>query len=482
MPAVHRYAQSAEPSALSHLRQKARDDLALLDYPKEHDWTIKHRKAAHKVRDVVIVGAGQTGLTTAFALRRERVGDVLLIDQHSSGKEGPWLTYARMHDLRTPKNVTGPDLGVPSLTPRAWFEARYGAGAWQAISSISREDWGSYLAWFRETVNLRVVNDTRLISIQPDGDYLRLELSGPEGSRKEYTRKLVLATGFRESGAVQVPVLIKTRLPVDKYAHSSDPIDFAGLLGKRVAVLGAGAAAFDNAAAALEAGAVSVDLFVRRSQVPVVNLLHWMDFAGSMGYFADMPDHYRWRFNLRLGEVGHPPPAASVKRCEAFSNFRVRAGHAWLAVEDLLEGFAVDFGDQRERFDFVICGTGIRADARLFPPLASLADDIATWGDRFTPPPGEENPVLAANAYLGPSFELTERRPGSAPRLGDIHCVNYCALGSMGNSSGAPGLRWTVPRLVGGLVRDLFVNDVDVFYEQFLDFAAPEPDDVRVLA
>jgi hypothetical protein len=42
--------------------------------------------------------------------------------------------------------------------------------------------------------------------------------------------------------------------------------------------------------------------------------------------------------------------------------------------------------------DFIIAGTGIEVDHRLRPELAHFAEHIATWNDRFKPPPGEETP------------------------------------------------------------------------------------------
>ena len=40
--------------------------------------------------------------------------------------EGPWATTARMETLRSPKQLTGPALGLPALTFRAWYEAQFG--------------------------------------------------------------------------------------------------------------------------------------------------------------------------------------------------------------------------------------------------------------------------------------------------------------------------------------------------------------------
>jgi cation diffusion facilitator CzcD-associated flavoprotein CzcO len=76
-------------------------------------------------------------------------------------------------------------------------------------------------------------------------------------------RKAVLATGQEGAGHWWMPDFVQT-LPSRLRAHVWDSVDFAALRGKVVAVLGAGASAFDNAAAALEAGATEVHLFCLR--------------------------------------------------------------------------------------------------------------------------------------------------------------------------------------------------------------------------
>ena len=57
--------------------------------------------------------------------------------------------------------------------------------------------------------------------------------------------------GIAASGRWWMPPQVEA-LPRHLRAHTADPIDFAALRGKCVAVLGAGASAFDNAATALE--------------------------------------------------------------------------------------------------------------------------------------------------------------------------------------------------------------------------------------
>lgn len=109
-----------------------------------------------------------------------------------AGREGPWVTYARMVTLRTPKHLTGleygthshaapvpvvwfgstttalhlrrsPQLpshlppadrpsavvsvpaGMPSLTFQAYYEARFGQEKWEALDKIPKELWWVFL-------------------------------------------------------------------------------------------------------------------------------------------------------------------------------------------------------------------------------------------------------------------------------------------------------------------------------------------------
>jgi len=72
-------------------------------------------EGGEKVFDVLIVGGGQGGLDITFQLVRERVNNILTIGMADSDLEGPWNTYARMPILRSPKEVNGADLNIPSL-------------------------------------------------------------------------------------------------------------------------------------------------------------------------------------------------------------------------------------------------------------------------------------------------------------------------------------------------------------------------------
>ena len=74
--------------------------------------------------------------------------------------------------------------------------------------------------------------------------------------------------------------------------------------------------------------------------------------------------------------------------------------------------------------------------------------------------------VVGTYPYLGPSFELQEKVPGTAPYLKKIRNFTYGAMVSMGLSGAAlSGLRISVPRLVSGITRDLFVESAAAQFE-----------------
>ena len=92
---------------LTDLEARVQADLACLDYPA-HPWVPARHHDRGAVLDVLIIGAGQGGLSTAFALIREKITNILVVDKAVRGEEGVWTTFARMITLRTPKHVCGP--------------------------------------------------------------------------------------------------------------------------------------------------------------------------------------------------------------------------------------------------------------------------------------------------------------------------------------------------------------------------------------
>jgi len=458
-------------TALERLEAQVRRDLATIEAPAAPWMRPRAAPDGANAFDVVVVGAGLSGLTIGFGLRRQGVGNVLIIDQRPAGREGPWITCARMATLRSPKQLTGPDLGVPSLTFCSWYEAVAGEEAWNRLDKIPPRDWMDYLSWYRRTLDLPVRNDMRLAGINPVGDLLALSTRSPEGASTLYCRQLVLATGIEGSGRPHVPEMIASALPPDRYTHSAEAIDPAALAGRDIGVLGAAASAFDWATTALDNGARSATLFARRRELPKTEALAWANFPGFLGAFSELDDTMRWRFMRRFFALQAPPTQEMFDRAARHPSFRLVMGAPWRRVAMDGDRVRVDTDEASWAFDHILLGTGFETDLARRPELAPFVDRIALWSDRFAPPAGEEDSALARYPYLGAAFELNERIPGSAPYLGRIHIFNNGAVPSLGPvCNGVTGLKYGAPKIVAAIARNFFLEDADQHLEALMGY------------
>ncbi len=458
---------NARAERLRSLEQQAAQEMARVEALPSH-WI----GAREEVYPVVVCGAGLSGLSIAFALKRRGV-PALVIDEREKGDEGPWST-ARMATLRSPKFLSGPDIGVPSLTPRAWYEAVHGAAAWDALGRIERTEWIQYLRWFRKAAAVEVENRTRLLSIEPDDRRLALVLESAGGERRRiFCRRLVLATGIEGAGGAYVPDPVRA-LPKRLWAHSSETISMDSLRDKDVAVLGAAASGFDWAVEALRAGAASVTMPVRAPDLPRTEVLTWTNFPGLLGSFAEMPDSDRWRFARAYFRLKMPPTQDQYDRARAFPNFAMR-----LACPVL--GFSVE-GDRLRlalpggaiAADRLLLGTGYAVDLAMRPELAAFAGAVAHWKDRFAPPSAEEDAFMSGHPYLGSGFELIPKRSGADDWISRVHLFNNAALVSLGPvSNGVTGLKYGVPRIADALLKALFREEAPRYLSALAAYCEP---------
>jgi FAD-dependent urate hydroxylase len=470
---------TATPLGLEGLADRVHRDLELLAYPRR-DWLPARctRAGDAPILDVLVAGGGQGGLATAFALMRERVTNLLVVDENPLDRAGPWLNFARMRTLRTPKHVTGPDLGIPSLTPRSWYEAQHGDGSWHTLGLIPKESWAAYLAWYRQTLGIPVRPDTRVGAVRWNADERAWEVpcDGPGGADTLFARRVVLATGIEGSGYWHVPAMIRDALAPHQYAHTRAKIDFAALAGKRIAVLGAGASAFDNAATALEHGARALHLCFRRATLVNINAYRWAEFVGFLKHLGDLPDPDRWRFIRQILRMGQLPPADTFERARRHAGFHLHGGCAWKTLEAHGDTIQItNESGERHEVDFVIVGTGFVTDLARRPELTAVEAHIARWADRYQPPEPEQHADLLRHPYLGPGFQFTERRPGEAPYLGYLFNYTFGGLLSLGfGGASISGMKYSVPRLVAGITGSLFVEDRDAHYDSLRRFAEAE--------
>ncbi len=309
---------------LDALEQRVSFDLACLNYPPPN-WVVPTtHPGSIPVTDVVVIGAGMAGLVLTFSLLRNGIRNVRCVDRNPAGFEGPWVTYARMETLRSPKVLTGPAAGIPSLTFRAWFVAQYGHEAWEELDKIPRLMWMDYLRWYRRILALPIENDVEVQCIRPLDNLLALDLA--DGTTI-LTRKTVMATGREGLGRPRIPDFIHP-IPRRFWAHTADDIDFPALRNKRVIVIGGSASAMDNAAEALEHGCTELRLLIRRNDLPRINKLTGIGSAGFTHGYREMSEAWQWRTMLYSEETGPPAPRNSTLRVSRHPNAHFHLGSA----------------------------------------------------------------------------------------------------------------------------------------------------------
>ena len=465
--------------ALAAHEDRVRRDLALLGIPAK-PWLHPRRTAqGEPVLDVAIVGAGMNGIAAAGALLTKGITEIRLFDANAPGLEGPWNRFARMDTLRSPKTLPGPALGIPSLTYAAWHVAAHGEASWEALYKIPNRLWVDYLSWLQRVLALAVSHRTTVAGVRPHDGLLALDLNGPDGERTVFARRVVLATGRGGAGGDLWPDFIDRSLAPDLAAHSNDPIDFARLRGKSIGVVGGSASAWDNAATALEQGAASVDMYLRRPHLPQVNKGRGSAGAGYFHGWGRLPDAERWALAVYLDAMLAPPPHETVLRALKSQGLAIRFRHRVTCAERVggQVNVAIETPESpvERRHDFLIVATGFRVDAGEIAELGPLAGHVARWADRYAPPAGLERPGLARAPYLGPGFELLPRAPDAPAELSRIHLVNYGAHVSHGAiASDVPGVTVAGERVAQAIVESFFHEDMPTIRADLEAFDEPE--------
>jgi cation diffusion facilitator CzcD-associated flavoprotein CzcO len=462
-----------EPRGLDTLEARLADELEFLQLPAAR-WTPARTHDGQPVLDVAVIGAGMTGLAVAAALTHRGV-PVMVFDEAPEGFEGPWATTARMETLRSPKQLAGPALGIPSLTFRAWFEAQFGRDAWEALDKIPRLQWMDYLRWYRRVLSLPVKNGHRVSELQPRADGLvELTVEAEGRPQRIWARHVVLATGRAGLGGPALPPYAEG-LPRTRWAHSSDDNDYAALRGLRVGVVGAGASAMDSAATALEVGAAHVHLLVRRRDLPRINKGKGAGNPGFVAGYARLPDDWKWRIRHYINVQQVPPPRNSTQRVARFPNAHFHLGVTIDRIEERDGALRVQTSAGPLALDFIIFATGFKVDWRQRPMLRRIAACIRLWKDRHTPPPEQIDDELAESPDLGPAFEFQPRDGAHCPGLDRVHVLAYPATLSLGVITGdIPAISEGALQLADALAGLLYAEDVEHHYARMEAYAEPE--------
>ena len=168
-------------------------------------------------------------------------------------------------------------------------------------------------------------------------------------------------------------------------------------------------------------------------------------------------------------------PQATYDRCARHSNFRLQEGAPIEAATQTAGGLELQTPRGVFAADFVICGTGIDMNFAGRPELRNCAANIATWADRYPPPPDERSPRLGRFPYLADDYALVERVAGETPWIANIHVFAIASTMSFGASgSSINAMTTAVPKLVHGLTRGLFRADVERHWASFRAYDVPQ--------
>jgi len=462
-----------EVRGLAALEARLAYELACLQLPAPR-WTPEREHQGQAVVDVAIVGAGMAGLALAAALVQRGVS-VVAYDEAPTGLEGPWATTARMETLRSPKQLAGPALGIPSLSFRAWFEAQFGEKAWESLDKIPRLQWMEYLRWYRAVLALPVLNSHRVTDLLPHDDgkvELRIDVAGRP--LRTWARRVVIATGRAGLGGPAVPEWAES-FPRARWAHSADDNDYAALAGLRVGVVGAGASSMDSAATALEEGAAQVHLLVRRPDIPRVNKGKGASHPGFVQGYGRLPDDWKWRIRHYIATQQVPPPRNSTLRVSRHANAHFHLG---VTIEGAVErdgALQMQTSAGPLALDFLIFATGFSVDWRQRPMLRHVAPHIRLWKDRYRPPPDADDAELAGSPDLGAAFEFQLRAGAHCPGLERLHCFCYPATLSLGVITGdIPAISEGALQLADRLTGLLYVEDIEHHFRRLEAFSEPE--------
>jgi putative flavoprotein involved in K+ transport len=193
--------------------------------------------------DVVVVGAGASGLSAAAALKQHGIEPVVLEQDRRIG--GTWSRrYDRLH-LHTVREFSGlAHYPIPRRYPRY----------------LSRDEFVSYLREYADHFGLNVVTDCEATAIRSDAGQSQWKITTARG--KTWTsRAVVIATGqYRIPIKPDWPGVERYRGELSHSANYSNPTPF---IGKRVLVVGAGNSGAEIASDVAENGAKFVAISIR---------------------------------------------------------------------------------------------------------------------------------------------------------------------------------------------------------------------------
>ncbi|WP_049558889.1 flavin-containing monooxygenase [Nonomuraea sp. SBT364] len=306
--------------------------------------------------DTIVIGAGQSGLAAAHALRRRGLTPVIL--EAAQAPTGSWAHYYDSLTLFSP--------------------ARYSALPGQEFPGDgdhypSRDEVVAYLQRYADGLGVEIRTGTRVAAVEADGD--GGFLVHPAGGDTLRTRGLVAATG--SFGRPYTPVLPGRDAFTGQALHVADYRSPKPYAGQRVVVVGGGNSAVQVAHELADVATVTIASRGPLQFFPQVIGGHDAHYWHTTTGFDTLPPHWLARIATGTLVMDTGDYAASL------ADGRMARRPMFTA----LDGHQVVWADgAREHVDTVIYATGYLPHLDYLTPLGALdanglplhADGIST--------------------------------------------------------------------------------------------------------
>jgi FAD-dependent urate hydroxylase len=356
--------------------------------------------------ELLVIGAGPYGLAVAAEARRRGVDTVVL---------GEPMGFWREHMPTGMLLRSGPEWHLDAAGAHT-FDAF--VGGWDG-GPIPVETFIAYADWFADQEELTPL-PRRVNTLIEEGEGFAVRLDDGSVLRAD---RVVAAPGIA-SFAVE-PAWIR-RLPPERWSHTVRTVDFAGLRGRRVLIVGGRQSAFEWAALLAEAGAERVDV-VYRHETPEFTASDWSFVDEQLaatrrtrGWFRSLPEAERAAIARRFWQVGRLQLEPWLAPRIASANLHPRAEVAEVSGDGVVAARLTD--GTRIEADHVLLATGYAPDMTRVPylPPMELADGFPVLDPDFqTSVPGLYVPGFSSTRDFGPFFGFVAGATTTATIVGE---------------------------------------------------------------
>jgi cation diffusion facilitator CzcD-associated flavoprotein CzcO len=354
--------------------------------------------------ELLVIGAGPYGLAVAAEARRRGLSVTVV---------GEPMRFWRRNMPDGMLLRSGRDWHLDAAEVHT-FDAF--VGGWGG-EPIPVETFIAYADWFAEREEIEPL--PRRVEILTEDLSAHLD----DGSTIHADR-VVAAPGIA-SFAVEPP-FVTERLAPEQWSHTVGTVDFAGLAGRRVLILGGRQSAFEWAALLAEAGAERVDV-VYRHDTPEFTESDWSfvnellaETRRTRGWFRGLPEADRKAIAQRFWQVGRLQlepwlaPRIATAHLHPRSEIAELAGNGGISAR-LTDGSTVEA-------DHLLLATGYAPDMTRVPylPPIELADGFPVLDADFqTSVPGLYIPGFPSTRDFGPFFGFVAGATTTAHIIGN---------------------------------------------------------------